>query len=113
MSERGKPSRNILEYYNDEAGDFRWRVTNSGNHKIVAASTEGFKDLRHAMDNYSDSTQAVATEDVILQGDKKKKKGNNEHGIATDDGSAGEHQEVVLDGHDGSDQEEDPDSAEG
>ncbi len=49
-----------LEYYNDAAGDYRWRLTNRENGEIVAAATEGFSDLRHAMDNYELSREAPA-----------------------------------------------------
>lgn len=49
-----------LEYYNDAAGDYRWRLTNRENGEIVAAATEGFPDLRHAMDNYELSREAPA-----------------------------------------------------
>ena len=58
---------NKVEYYNDASGDYRWRVKNRENGEIVSASTEGFVDLRHAMDNYTFSLEP-AVETIYPEG---------------------------------------------
>ena len=83
---------NILEYYNDEAGDYRWRVKNRENGEILAASTEGFADLRGAMDNYQMSLEPAAQ-------------------TIYPEGNHARHQHIALEGQDFS--EEDANAVEG
>lgn len=37
--------------YKDEKGEWRWQVKSAGNHKIIAASSEGFDSKRNALNN--------------------------------------------------------------
>lgn len=79
---------NKVEYYNDASGDYRWRVKNRENGEIVSASTEGFVDLRHAMDNYQFSLEP-AVETIYPEGYQR-----------------GPDQVINLEGQDFSDREE-------
>lgn len=79
---------NVLEYYNDAAGDYRWRVKNRENGEILSASTEGFTDLRNAMDNYQMSLEP-ASQTIYPEGSRR-----------------GPDQSISLEGQDFSDREE-------
>lgn len=37
--------RNVWEFYQDPKKDWRWRVTDEGNHEPIGASTEGYRNL--------------------------------------------------------------------
>ena len=50
-SASSEPVVNKAEFYIDQAGEHRWRVT-SGNGKIVAASTEGYINRADAEKNF-------------------------------------------------------------
>lgn len=41
-----------VEFYKDKADQWRWRVRNKQNNKIVAAASEGFASKERAMENY-------------------------------------------------------------
>lgn len=42
----------IVRFYKDAAGDWRWRRT-ADNGEIIGASTEGYVQLSHAVDNFT------------------------------------------------------------
>lgn len=86
--------KKVVEYYDDDSGEIRWRVRNKGNHHITGASEEGFKTLRAAMDNYEESLKR-ATEVVVSTKKGKRKNVSTEPGLIADNaGSAGEGQEA-------------------
>lgn len=87
---------NTLEYFNDEAGDYCWRVIARESGEIVSASTRGFADLRHAMDDYELSLEPPV-QITYPEGHQR-----------------GPNQVITLEGQDFSDrEEEDADGVEG
>lgn len=48
-----------VEFYQDTAGEYRWRVT-ADNGEIVAASSEGFVSMQNAIDNARLAARALA-----------------------------------------------------
>jgi uncharacterized protein YegP (UPF0339 family) len=41
-----------IRFYRDKKGEFRWRMRSPNNAKIIAASSEGFKTLGSAINNW-------------------------------------------------------------
>lgn len=58
MSSTGR-TRNKLVFYQDAAGEYRWRLQ-AENGETIADSGEGYVSLRNAMKGYEAVKQAVA-----------------------------------------------------